>query len=148
MSVGRRPISNRDRRPDGSAWREDIEWHDASGCAPVFGHPILIQTQDGNVHVLDLRAGEGYRWDGDDRVKCDREFEHTRAALKRHGAKWWAYIPIGPPVNVYPVPWSFDEHGNPVVPTCSDPPKEEMQNRRHQSHEILEERFTCHEHER
>lgn len=138
MESGRLPISKHDQRPDGSRWREPLIWTEAAECGPVFGHAILVQSHDGTVHVLDLRAADDYEF-SHDKEQNEREWEWTKAALKQADAKWWAYLPLGPPTNVAAVPWNWDGD-KPVPATCDDPPREDWVVLHHQQHRVIDAR--------
>lgn len=100
---------------DGSRWASVVVWHDASSCCPVSGYPVLLAKLDGSVVVLDLRR----RWREDGAAE---DFEETRALLRAHSAKWWAYMPLSPPVNVLASP--IGASGASAV-EASDPPRED-----------------------
>jgi hypothetical protein len=110
-------------KKDGSHWNVIIGWSDASRWFPVYGRLVLIADREGFVNILDLRLPEGEEWSHD---KDDEYHSRTREALKRHKAKWWAYLPNSPPLNVKAMPGKFDEEENYVMPEANDPPDEEL----------------------
>jgi hypothetical protein len=118
--IGRVPCGKK-INADASRWVTDVVWTEATQLGPVYGYLVLVTDENGYVNVLDLRHPEGEK-PGD--VSDDETWKRTREALARNKAKWWAYLPLAPPLNVDPKPWWFDSDGKPVVPEAEDPPRD------------------------
>lgn len=121
-------------KADASRWITSVTWTEAETCGPVYGYLILIANREGYVNVLDLRLPEGES-PGD--VTEKEQWKRTRDALKRHDAKWWAYLPLSPPVNVDAVPLHRDENGKWIATEANDPPKEDLVWARNLPHDFL-----------
>ena len=135
--IGRRPCGP-NCHSDSSTWLEIAMWHEAGECGPVYGHLVLIATHDGHVHVLDLRLSEDESWD-DMANDYDEQGRRTREALDQHKAKWWAYLPHSPPINVKATPmgWTKAKKPKPKPRNARDPKREKWLRPRHLSHDYV-----------
>jgi len=139
QSIVRRPYDGRlasgKVQNDASRWATHVTWTEASVLGPVYGYLILIADEYGFVNVLDLRHPDGES-PGD--VSDEEKWERTKVALERNHAKWWAYLPLSPPLNVNPKPWVFGDNGKPVaLEADDDPPRSEWKYATNLPHEIV-----------
>lgn len=112
----------KDGRVLGDAWNETVTWH---GCdtQPVHGYLCLAYVPDGE--EPDDTMGWQHRFQV---FVCDFRgcnFDQVKAGLNEIGARWWAYIPDGPPANIHPVPWEWGDDEQPIIREADDPPASE-----------------------
>lgn len=116
---------------DGSRWLSRVTWTEASQTFPVPGYLILIADHRGYVNVLDLRTPVG-------EVLTDEQvWKQTKEALAQHNAKWWAYFPLSPPLNVEAVPMRLSVGQFPEPVEANDPPAEEWIYARNLPHTVV-----------
>lgn len=133
LHEGRVPCG-KDCSQDASRWITHLAWTDASELGPVYGYLVLIADRSGYVNVLDLRRPEG---EDPGSVTDEEQWKRTKEALARNNAKWWAYLPVSPPVNVDAVPWGWSEERKPIPVDANDPPKAEWKWARNLPHKIV-----------
>ena len=133
LHEGRMPCG-KECSQDASRWITHLAWTDASKLRPVYGYLVLIADRNGYVNVLDLRRPEG---EVPGSVTDEEQWKRTKEALSRNNAKWWAYLPASPPVNVDAVPWEWSGDNKPVPVEANDPPKAELIWARNLPHEIV-----------
>jgi hypothetical protein len=127
---GRLPCG-KDCQQDGSRWVSRVTWNEALQSGPVHGYLLLIADARGYVNVLDLRTPVS-------EVLTDEEqWQQTREALSRHNAKWWAYFPLSPPLNVAAIPMRLIPGQLPEPVEANDPPAEEWIYARNVPHAVL-----------
>jgi hypothetical protein len=98
----------------------------------VPGYLILIADHRGYVNVLDLRTPVG------DVSTDEQVWRQTKEALSQHNAKWWAYFPLSPPLNVEAVPVRLSVGQFPEPVEADDPPAKEWIYARNLPHAVLD----------
>ena len=86
---------------DGSSWGERVFWFGADSF-PVHGHIVLLYLEGAcEVAIADFR---GFQPD------------EVRNRMDIVGARWWAHVPHGPPLNVKPLGFTSDNPPNDPPP--------------------------------